>query len=142
MRSNSLAAVPPAAHGSQPSCCKRIILAALTHHPLTVILRYGSVAVRWRRDRDSMRVGYALALAMPSGHEPAFDVSLDTQIDALTQAGCTRIHTDAVSDRHRPRKGWKDVLAYVSAGDTLVGWRLASCKGFVDQIPFLAEERC
>lgn len=76
---------------------------------------------------DSMRVGYAMAIAEisdTSGGAPVLDVPLDTQIDALAKAGCARIHTDTIGNAGMLRKGLKDALAYVSAGDTLVVWRL------------------
>ncbi len=77
--------------------------------------------------RGHMRVGYALAIAATSetaDQKQALDSSLESQIEALTQAGCARIYTDAVSEAGMPRKGLKDALAYVGAGDTLVVWRL------------------
>ena len=46
--------------------------------------------------------------------------NLDAQIDALKQAGCTRIFTDKGSGITASRPGWDELLSYICAGDTLV----------------------
>ncbi len=46
--------------------------------------------------------------------------NLDAQMDALDQAGCTRVFTDKESGAKSSRPGWKAFLAYVRDGDVLV----------------------
>ena len=46
--------------------------------------------------------------------------NLDTQMDALQQAGCDKIFTDKDSGAKSSRPGWDDLLGYIRAGDTLV----------------------
>jgi DNA invertase Pin-like site-specific DNA recombinase len=50
--------------------------------------------------------------------------TLDLQKDALEKIGCTKIFSDVVSGAKEERKGLKEALDYVRAGDTLVVWRL------------------
>jgi len=45
---------------------------------------------------------------------------LDAQLDALTQAGCTKTFTDQVSGITADRPGWDQLMAYVRPGDTVV----------------------
>ena len=52
------------------------------------------------------------------------DQSLDLQLDALEQAGCSKIYTDTVSGVKTVREGLDDALAYLRKGDTLVVWKL------------------
>lgn len=46
--------------------------------------------------------------------------NLDSQIDSLTQAGCTKIFTDKVSGTKKEREGWGELMRYIRAGDMLV----------------------
>jgi DNA invertase Pin-like site-specific DNA recombinase len=46
--------------------------------------------------------------------------NLDGQIDALKQAGCSKIFTDKDSGVKPMRQGWQELLAYIRSGDTLV----------------------
>jgi len=46
--------------------------------------------------------------------------NLDSQIDALTEAGCTRIFTDKISGTKIHRTGWDELLGYIRNQDTLV----------------------
>lgn len=48
------------------------------------------------------------------------DQVLDRQVDALTQAGCTRIFTDTISGAAKVRPGLDELLAYARPGDTIV----------------------
>jgi len=51
--------------------------------------------------------------------------NLELQIDALTRAGCDTIHTDqGVSAGDVSRPGLDAILTTLSAGDTLMVWRL------------------
>ena len=50
--------------------------------------------------------------------------TLNLQLDALKQAGCTKIFTDTASGAKTERKGLEEAVAYVREGDTLVVWRL------------------
>jgi DNA invertase Pin-like site-specific DNA recombinase len=53
------------------------------------------------------------------------DQHLDLQIDALKEAGCTRIFTDpGVSAMAKHRKGLEDLLRALEDGDTLVIWKI------------------
>jgi hypothetical protein len=49
----------------------------------------------------------------------------DSQLDALTAAGCERIWTDTASGKLARRPGWDKCLDYVRAGDELVVTRLS-----------------
>jgi len=49
----------------------------------------------------------------------------DSQLDALTSAGCERIWTDTASGRLARRPEWDKCLDYVRAGDELVVTRLS-----------------
>jgi DNA invertase Pin-like site-specific DNA recombinase len=46
--------------------------------------------------------------------------NLDSQIDALKEAGCTRIFTDKISGTKINRSGWDELLSYIRTQDTLV----------------------
>lgn len=46
--------------------------------------------------------------------------NLDAQMDALKQAGCTKIFTDKESGAKANRPGWQSMLEYIRTGDTLV----------------------
>jgi DNA invertase Pin-like site-specific DNA recombinase len=45
---------------------------------------------------------------------------LDSQMDALTQAGCSKIFSDQVSGAQNSRPGWDQLLDYVRPGDVIV----------------------
>jgi DNA invertase Pin-like site-specific DNA recombinase len=46
--------------------------------------------------------------------------NLESQLDALKEAGCSRIFTDKVSGAKEERPGWQEMMEYVRQGDTLV----------------------
>lgn len=50
--------------------------------------------------------------------------NLDLQLDALTEAGCSKIFQDTASGAKGVRKGLSEALEYAREGDTLVVWRL------------------
>ena len=52
------------------------------------------------------------------------DQTLDLQLDALRDLGCSKIFTDTASGASTERKGLEEALSYVRSGDTLVVWRL------------------
>jgi DNA invertase Pin-like site-specific DNA recombinase len=52
------------------------------------------------------------------------DQNLDLQRDALTAAGCERIFTDELTGSSTKRPGLDQALAALSAGDTLIVWKL------------------
>ena len=52
------------------------------------------------------------------------DQTLDLQLDALKNAGCTKTFTDTVSGGTAERPGLADAFSHLRDGDTLVVWRL------------------
>lgn len=52
------------------------------------------------------------------------DQILDLQIDALQQAGCNKIFQEVVSGSKVDRPEWVRLLDEITAGDTLVVWKL------------------
>ena len=50
--------------------------------------------------------------------------TLDRQVDALTQAGCTRVYTEVISGARADRPILAQVLEMLRAGDVLVIWKL------------------
>ena len=65
---------------------------------------------------DSMIIGYARVSPQ--------EQTLQLQLDALEQSGCSKIFTDTAIGTTTKRKGLEEALAAVRAGDTLVVWRL------------------
>ncbi len=63
-----------------------------------------------------MYIGYARV--------STYNQNLDSQIDALTQAGCEKILTDKLSGVAERREGFDDALKALRAGDTLVVTKL------------------
>jgi DNA invertase Pin-like site-specific DNA recombinase len=45
---------------------------------------------------------------------------LDSQLDALKQAGCKKVFSDQVSGMRVARPGWNQLMAYLRPGDTIV----------------------
>lgn len=72
------------------------------------------------------------------------DQNLDLQLDALKNAGCSRIFHDTISGAKAKRPGLSDALAYLREGDTLVVWKLdrlgRSLKHLIEVITKLNEE--
>ena len=58
------------------------------------------------------RIGYARVSSLGQ--------NLDSQLDALKQAGCTKIFTDKMTGSRMDRPGWERLLEYARPGDTLV----------------------
>jgi DNA invertase Pin-like site-specific DNA recombinase len=58
------------------------------------------------------RIGYARVSSVGQ--------NLDSQVDALQQAGCGKIFVDTMTGSRMQRPGWDQLLAYVRPGDTLV----------------------
>ena len=58
------------------------------------------------------RIGYARVSSVGQ--------NLDSQIDALREAGCAKIFTDKITGSRLDRPGWDQMMAYVRPGDTLV----------------------
>ena len=50
--------------------------------------------------------------------------TIDLQIDALTQAGCTKVYTEVISGARADRPILAQVLELLRAGDVLVIWKL------------------
>ncbi len=46
--------------------------------------------------------------------------NLDAQMDALTQAGCTKTFTDKDCGAKSSRLGWDALFSYARSGDTLI----------------------
>ena len=62
------------------------------------------------------------------------DQNLDLQLDALTRAGCEKIHEDYASGAKTDRDGLETAIESLCKGDTWVVWKLdrlgrsGSCK--------------
>src|SRR3954468_17360294 len=52
------------------------------------------------------------------------DQTLNLQLDAFKNIGCTKIYTDTESGAKQERKGLDEAISYARDGDTLVVWRL------------------
>ena len=67
--------------------------------------------------------------------------NLDLQLDALNNAGCSKIFTDQLSGAKTQRPGLTDALNYLRAGDTLVVWKLdrlgRSLKDLIEHVEHL-----
>ncbi|MBK8295145.1 MAG: recombinase family protein [Solirubrobacterales bacterium] len=66
------------------------------------------------------------------------DQNLDMQLDALNQAGCSRIFSDKVTGTQAERPELTKMLEYARAGDTIVVWKLdrfgRNLKDLLDQV--------
>ncbi len=58
------------------------------------------------------RIGYARVSTVGQ--------NLDSQMDALSKAGCGRIFTDKMTGSRMDRPGWDQMMAYVRPGDAVV----------------------
>lgn len=58
------------------------------------------------------RIGYARVSSLGQ--------KLDSQLDALKQAGCLKIFTDKLTGSRLERPGWEELLQYIRPDDTLV----------------------
>jgi DNA invertase Pin-like site-specific DNA recombinase len=58
------------------------------------------------------RVGYARVSSS--------DQKLDSQFDALKQAGCHKVFSDRISGIKADRPGWEQLMAYVRPGDSVI----------------------
>ena len=58
------------------------------------------------------RIGYARVSTLGQ--------NLDSQVDALQQAGCLKIFSDRMGGTTKERPGWDALLAYLRPGDTVV----------------------
>jgi DNA invertase Pin-like site-specific DNA recombinase len=50
--------------------------------------------------------------------------TIDSQMDALSEAGCEKIFSDIASGAKNVRQGLDDAIHYCRKGDALVVWRL------------------
>ena len=70
--------------------------------------------------------------------------NLDSQRDALKQAGCEKIFTDQISGTKAIRPGLTAALSHLRTGDTLVVWRLdrlgRSLRHLIDTVNSLQEQ--
>jgi len=84
-----------------------------------------------------MRIGY--------GRVSTDDQHLELQLQALKEAGCTRVFTDTSSGARVDRPGLQEALSHVREGDTLVVWKLdrlgRTVKGLVDLVSQLASQK-
>ena len=60
----------------------------------------------------SQRIGYARVSSLGQ--------NLDSQLDALKQAGCGKIFSDKMTGSRMDRPGWERLLEYARPGDTVV----------------------
>jgi DNA invertase Pin-like site-specific DNA recombinase len=67
-----------------------------------------------------MHVGYACVNTRVSTK----DQTIDLQIDALTQAGCTKVYTEVISGARAERPVLDQLFETLRAGDVLVIWKL------------------
>jgi DNA invertase Pin-like site-specific DNA recombinase len=83
-----------------------------------------------------MDIGYA---RVSTGEQ-----TLALQLDALQQAGCSKIYEETASGAKAERPVLGEVLGYLRPGDTLVVWRLdrlgRSLKHLIDVVAGLAEQ--
>jgi DNA invertase Pin-like site-specific DNA recombinase len=63
-----------------------------------------------------MHVGYARVSTK--------DQTVDLQVDALTQAGCTKVYTEVISGARAERPVLEQLIETLRAGDVLVIWKL------------------
>jgi len=63
-------------------------------------------------DLAPQRIGYARVSSMGQ--------NLESQLDALQQAGCAKVFTDTMTGARMDRPGWERLLEYMRPGDTLV----------------------
>jgi len=63
-------------------------------------------------DLAHQRIGYARVSSVGQ--------HLDSQLDALQQAGCAKVFTDTMTGSRMDRPGWDRLLEYVRSGDTVV----------------------
>jgi DNA invertase Pin-like site-specific DNA recombinase len=63
-----------------------------------------------------MHIGYARVSTK--------EQTIDLQVDALTQAGCTKVYTEVISGARAERPILAQVLESLRAGDVLVIWKL------------------
>jgi DNA invertase Pin-like site-specific DNA recombinase len=66
--------------------------------------------------RVTMHVGYARVSTR--------EQTINLQVDALTQAGCTKVYTEVISGARADRPILAQVLEMLRAGDVLVIWKL------------------
>ena len=70
------------------------------------------------------------------------DQNTDLQRNALNCAGCELIFEDKISGTKSERPGLKKLLRTLSAGDTLVVWKLDRLGRSVRHLVVLVEELC
>jgi DNA invertase Pin-like site-specific DNA recombinase len=63
-------------------------------------------------DLSHHRIGYAWVSSVGQ--------HLDSQLDALQEAGCAKVFTDIMTGSRMDRPGWDRLLEYMRPGDTLV----------------------
>lgn len=63
-------------------------------------------------DLSHQRIGYARVSSVGQ--------HLDSQLDALQQAGCAKVFTDTMTGSRMDRPGWDRLLEYMRPGDTVV----------------------
>lgn len=73
-----------------------------------------------------MKIGYARVSTL--------DQNPQLQIDALKEAGCSKIFTEKISGADKNRRQLKEALAYMREGDTLVVWKLSRLARSLTQI--------
>lgn len=73
------------------------------------------------------------------------DQNLDSQTDALTQAGCEKIFSDTASGAKTERPGLNEAINFMRDGDTLVVWKLdrlgRSLKHLIESVNTLHEQK-
>jgi DNA invertase Pin-like site-specific DNA recombinase len=58
------------------------------------------------------KIGYAVSTK---------EQNIDSQLDQLAKAGCSKVMTDTISGTTKDRPGWSKLMACLRTGDTVTG---------------------
>jgi DNA invertase Pin-like site-specific DNA recombinase len=90
-----------------------------------------------KKGRGMAKIGYARISTI--------EQNKDLQINALEEAGCTKIFTDEISGSKAERKGLSEALAFLRPGDALTVWKLdragRSLKNLIELLNLLKDKQ-